>query len=123
MKISGSSGASPEGEEFGEEPAEGHMILDVRRELVLLHPGLGGPGAPPPSPRCTKKFFDQRPGLSLHHNVRPACDADMKRLARHLAGRAVGLVLGGGGCSLMFFNYCWNIYSIIIDHASTSAAS
>jgi len=84
-------------EELGEDPAQGHMILDVRRELVLLHPGVGGPGAPPPSPRCTKKFFDHRPGLTLHHNVRPACDADMKRLARHLAGRAVGLVLGGGG--------------------------
>lgn len=81
---------------FETEPL-GHMILDVRRELVLLHPGVGGPGAPPPSPRCTKKFFDYRPGLSLHHNVRLGCDADMKRLARHLAGRAVGLVLGGGG--------------------------
>ena len=38
-----------------------------------------------------------RPGLALHHHVRLECPADIQRLARHLAGRSVGLVLGGGG--------------------------
>ena len=75
----------------------GRMILDARRELVLMHPGTGGPGAPPPPARCTKRFFDSRPGLALHHHVRLACPTDLQRLARHFAGRSVGLVLGGGG--------------------------
>jgi hypothetical protein len=75
----------------------GQMILDVRRELLLLHPGTGGLDAAPPPPGCTKKFFHYRPGLALHHHIRPGCSSDIQRLSRHLAGRSVGLVLGGGG--------------------------
>ena len=47
------------------------FILDVRRELVLLHPGTGGPGSPPPPPGCTKTFANLRPGLAQHHHGPP----------------------------------------------------
>lgn len=33
----------------------------------------------------------------LHHRVRPGTQADVARLARHLTGKAIGLVLSGGG--------------------------
>ena len=35
--------------------------------------------------------------MSAHHHVRVHNPADVARLARRVAGRAVGLVLGGGG--------------------------
>jgi hypothetical protein len=44
----------------------------------------------------TAPWLDARPGLLSHHHVRPF-DSDHARLARYLAGSAVGLVLGGGG--------------------------
>ena len=84
-------------EENDDDCCKDRMILDVRRELVLLHPGIGSAGSAPPPARCTKRFFDFRPGLTLHHHIRLGCSSDVQRLARHLAGRSVGLVLGGGG--------------------------
>ncbi len=62
-----------------------------------MRTGIGGPGSPPPRAHCTKPFYDPRPGLTLHHHIRLGSNSDIQRLARHLAGRAVGLVLGGGG--------------------------
>jgi len=60
------------------------------RELVLVHPGDGG------TPAGTARWLVPR-GSPQHHHVRLDRDGDMERLARFLAGRAVGLVLSGGG--------------------------
>ena len=55
--------------------------------LLLLHPG-GGPIEP----------FELKSGqFDSHHHIRDGSTADLRRLARFIAGRAVGLVLGGGG--------------------------
>lgn len=56
-------------------------------ELVLLHEGHG-------MPRGTIHWLNQHP-VDMHHHVRVA--ADVERTARLLTGRAVGLVLSGGG--------------------------
>jgi len=68
----------------------GHGWLDggMRRgELLLLHEGAIAQGA---GPRWCAAF----PGMA-HHHLRSA--ADYGRLVRMLTGRAVGLVLSGGG--------------------------
>jgi NTE family protein len=68
----------------------GHGWLDggMRRgELLLLHEGAFAQGA---APRWCAAF----PGMA-HHHLRSA--ADYGRLVRMLTGRAVGLVLSGGG--------------------------
>jgi NTE family protein len=57
--------------------------------LVLLHPG-GGCGLPEP-------FTLQSGQFEAHHHIRSGNTEDLRRLARFIAGRAVGLVLGGGG--------------------------
>jgi NTE family protein len=62
----------------------------ARRELVLVHP----PGAG--LPVGTGQWIAAR-GVARHHHVRSERDDDFRRLARYLAGEAVGLVLGGGG--------------------------
>ncbi|HYE96728.1 MAG TPA: cyclic nucleotide-binding and patatin-like phospholipase domain-containing protein [Rubricoccaceae bacterium] len=59
--------------------------------LVLLHPD----GERVPS--GTRARLDARPRVEEHFHVRWDRDADVERLARKLAGRAIGLVLGGGG--------------------------
>ncbi len=59
-------------------------------ELLLLHP-YGNRGALP-------EHFAFHSGLfESHHHIRQDCADDIRRLARCVAGRAVGLVLGGGG--------------------------
>jgi len=59
-------------------------------ELLLLHPS-GGPANLP-------EHFALRSGLfESHHHVRVGNTDDIRRLARFIAGRAVGLVLAGGG--------------------------
>jgi predicted acylesterase/phospholipase RssA/CRP-like cAMP-binding protein len=60
----------------------------TREELVLLRDG----GAP----QHTRSWLDLRT-FSTHHHLRLDSASDFQRLARHLAGRATGLVLGGGG--------------------------
>jgi predicted acylesterase/phospholipase RssA len=61
-----------------------------RRDLVLLHEGE------PPFPRNTAAWLDALPSIR-HYHVRVGHDDDVARLARFLAGRAVGLVFAGGG--------------------------
>jgi len=61
-----------------------------RRMLVLLHPD----GERVPS--NTSRWLQAR-RVDEYHHVRATNDADFARLARFLAGRAIGLVLGGGG--------------------------
>jgi NTE family protein len=59
-------------------------------ELLLLHPGGGKAGLP--------EHFSMRSGLfESHHHIRAGNSGDIGRLARFIAGRAVGLVLAGGG--------------------------
>lgn len=59
-------------------------------ELVLLHAADAG------LPRDSEPWLHQRK-LRCHHHLRACVAADLRRLARHLLGRSVGLALGGGG--------------------------
>jgi lysophospholipid hydrolase len=61
-----------------------------RRSLVLLHP------ADVEFPSGTAAWLDPRQ-VDQHHHVRAGHDRDLPRVARHLAGAAVGLALSGGG--------------------------
>jgi NTE family protein len=56
--------------------------------LLLLHPGDRG----------LPETFELKSGqFDSHHHIRDGNTEDVRRLARLVAGRAVGLVLGGGG--------------------------
>uniref|UniRef100_A0A7S0NQE9 Patatin n=1 Tax=Micromonas pusilla TaxID=38833 RepID=A0A7S0NQE9_MICPS len=59
-------------------------------ELVLVH----DPGEPP---RNLRRFRATRPDVGRHHPLRLEAEEDLQRLARHIAGHAVGVVLTGGG--------------------------
>ncbi|HEX2202712.1 MAG TPA: patatin-like phospholipase family protein, partial [Longimicrobium sp.] len=84
-----------------EDPAPGEVergLAEVERgaaaagrALVLVHPE-GSDG----HPRGTRRWLEAR-DVDAHHHLRWGDAADLARLARHLAGRSVGLVLGGGG--------------------------
>jgi len=59
-------------------------------ELLLLHPTNHSQGLP--------EHFALRSGLfESHHHVRAGATEDIRRLARFIAGRAIGVVLAGGG--------------------------
>jgi len=59
-------------------------------ELLLLHPSGGAANLP--------EHFALRSGLfESHQHVRAGNTGDIQRLARFIAGRAVGIVLAGGG--------------------------
>lgn len=62
--------------------------LTVRR-LALLHDGEQ-------TPKATARWLQDRSVAGSHH-VRAGHPADFERLARFLAGQAIGLVLAGGG--------------------------
>jgi predicted acylesterase/phospholipase RssA/CRP-like cAMP-binding protein len=64
---------------------------DARQALVLVHAG-----DPHRLPQGTRRWLEPR-AVDAHYHLRWGSGDDMGRLARHLAGRAVGLVLGGGG--------------------------
>lgn len=79
------------------EPNPGGIEMELRRlrltgrqELVLLQPEAR------PNPTGTGRWLQSR-SVEAHHHVRLNSDTDMARLARRLTGRAIGLVLGGGG--------------------------
>ncbi len=61
----------------------------AQSHLVLLH--RAGTGLP----QATRRWRPDR--YDAHHHLREDRPAHFGRLARHLAGQAVGLVLGGGG--------------------------
>jgi predicted acylesterase/phospholipase RssA/CRP-like cAMP-binding protein len=77
-------------------PAEQSLLTGERRAtraprvLVLLHPDGHEP------PRATTRWLQPRTVLQ-HHHVRWDTKGDVERLARFLAGQAVGVALGGGG--------------------------
>ena len=62
----------------------------ARRELVLVHDDATV------APRGTAAWLD-RLDVAAHHHVRRSSGADHARVARYLTGRAVGVVLSGGG--------------------------
>lgn len=59
-------------------------------QLVLIQPDDAV------QPQGTARWLDERPGIVWHH-LRMGNSADQGRLARRLLGRAIGLVLSGGG--------------------------
>lgn len=67
--------------------ATAELAVNQRTELVLQHHGSIKPG-------CTAGWLDVRPGIP-HHHVRHT--SDIARVARLLSGRALGVVLSGGG--------------------------
>ena len=66
------------------------LFPSANRTLVLLHPSGGG------RPLVTHAWLSQYEVLR-HFHVREDSDRDWSRMARVLAGQAVGLVLSGGG--------------------------
>ncbi len=71
---------------------EAHVnkIATVRKDLVLLYPDGEQ------QPKGTIKWLNARQ-ISKHYHIRWNLDGDFERLARFIAGKAVGLCLGGGG--------------------------
>lgn len=65
-------------------------ISIARQTLVLLHK------ADTTIPTGTARWLNARPD-ARHFHIRPQSPADMRRLARIVSGRGVGLVLSGGG--------------------------
>ena len=62
----------------------------ARKELVLLHPDSARPPA-------GTRFWLRPRRVAWHHHLRSNALTDFDRLARHVAGRAIAVVLGGGG--------------------------
>ncbi|MBY6201331.1 patatin-like phospholipase family protein [Maritalea mobilis] len=67
------------------------LLPEAQRRLVLIHPHRSQ------SAKGTGRWLDSRP-VFLHHHVALTGDGeDLRRLARFLAGQAIGMVLSGGG--------------------------
>ena len=75
-----------------EEILSGDSVQQRDYRLVLIHPNPAKD-----DPTGTDEWLDRRPGIARVHHVRHWRPEDYERLARHLTGAAVGLVLGGGG--------------------------
>ncbi len=67
-----------------------NTVPAVRRSLIILHPENS------PEPQGTRHLLAAR-NVDIHHHVRWGFKSDFARLGRILSGRAVGLVLSGGG--------------------------
>jgi predicted acylesterase/phospholipase RssA len=87
--LVGEAGSDPRPNHVEEVLLGGAGGPSARRELVLVHPGAD-------RPRNTATWLTGRE-VSAHHHLRRGRRGDYERLARFIAGRAVGLVLGGGG--------------------------
>ena len=89
--VVGQAGAAPtSGEIEAERLGRGRDPITARRILILLHPDAHQP------PAGTHQWLAVCP-VDMHHHLRWDEEADFQRLARFVAGRAVGLALGGGG--------------------------
>ena len=71
-------------------PARAKESICGLPELLLLHPGYD-------TARMPDLFAFQSGLFESHHHLRQGREDDVRRLARFIAGRAVGLVLSGGG--------------------------
>ena len=69
----------------------GPRASDAYEVLLLLHRDSSC------LPKNTRSWLSQRPHLDEHYHVRWDTEQDFGRVARVLAGEAVGVVLGGGG--------------------------
>ncbi|MBF9043332.1 cyclic nucleotide-binding domain-containing protein [Rhodobacterales bacterium HKCCE4037] len=67
------------------------ILPESQRRLVLLHPHRMQKAA------GTGRWLDSRPVFLHHHVALTGGDGDIARLGRFLAGRAIGMVLSGGG--------------------------
>lgn len=67
------------------------ILPESQRRLVLLHPHRMQRAT------GTARWLDTRPVFLHHHVALTGGDADIARLGRFLSGRAIGLVLSGGG--------------------------
>ncbi len=67
------------------------MVPEAQRRLVLLHPHRMQRAAK------TGLWLDSRPVFMHHHVALSADGEDIARLGRFIAGRAIGMVLSGGG--------------------------
>lgn len=67
------------------------ILPESQRRLVLLHPHRMQRAT------GTGQWLDTRPAFLHHHVALTGGDADISRLGRFLAGRAIGMVLSGGG--------------------------
>lgn len=65
-------------------------ISHVSRSMIILH--SAAPSTPGTTSRLVKAW-----NADSHHHIRADNDADFKRVARIFAGKAVSVVLGGGG--------------------------
>lgn len=72
-----------------EELFSGEGAVGVKRELLMLHERRI-------APQQTVRWLTGRQ-LDGHHHVTINDDGDFERVARYLTGRAIGLVLAGGG--------------------------
>jgi NTE family protein len=86
------------------------MLADATRPLTVMPPALDAVAANPRrapielalycrrslSPSQTLAFL-QRFGVTHQHHVREGVPRDLRRLARMITGRAIGVVLSGGG--------------------------
>jgi NTE family protein/lysophospholipid hydrolase len=75
---------------FGAAASHSLSHAAAQQELVLLHQDRSG------APKDTRRWLEAGK-LTAHHHLGVATTSDYDRLARLLTGRAVGLVLGGGG--------------------------
>jgi NTE family protein/lysophospholipid hydrolase len=87
-RAEGSPDIGPIEAEFARERDRG--ATTTRLELVLVHDARSAVAG------GTRDWLDARAVVAHHHLAREAV-SDIRRLARRLAGHAVGLVLGGGG--------------------------
>lgn len=67
------------------------ILPESQRRLVLLHPHRMQRAT------GTGRWLDSRPVFLHHHVALTGGDADISRLGRFLSGRAIGMVLSGGG--------------------------
>ena len=67
------------------------ILPESQRRLVLLHPNRMQKAA------GTGRWLDSRPVFLHHHVALTGGTEDMARLGRFLSGRAIGMVLSGGG--------------------------
>lgn len=73
-----------------EKIADNNVLYNTKSELILLHEQVEQ------LPKFTAKWL-RLAHFGLHHHVRINQEKDCQRILRFMSGRAVGLVLGGGG--------------------------